>query len=98
MSRRTRADVCDRSRKFVAVPYNVIDSINDGEALGLYIVLKRYATGGSGVCPSNETLAKLLGYTSYEPLFQAFDKLKALGLVRTSPQHLEVDNAADQND
>ncbi|WP_318744805.1 MULTISPECIES: helix-turn-helix domain-containing protein [unclassified Corynebacterium] len=88
---RSRVDVYDHSRKFAMVPHDVIESVQDGNAIALYAILKKYADGDGKSHPSMRRLAEALGYTSYRPLRQAFDKLRAVGLVRTFPRYRDAD-------
>ncbi|MGV0336226.1 hypothetical protein [Corynebacterium kroppenstedtii] len=88
---RNRVDVYDHSRKFAMVPHDVIDAVQDGNAIALYAILRKYANIEGESHPSRKTLAEALGYTSYRPLRQAFDKLKSAGLVRAFPRYRDVD-------
>ena len=88
---RNRVDVYDHSRKFAMVPHDVIESVQDGNAIALYAILKKYADGDGKSHPSMRRLAEALGYTWYRPLRQAFDKLRAAGLVRTFPRYRDAD-------
>nr|DAP66127.1 MAG TPA: putative replisome organizer protein [Caudoviricetes sp.] len=88
---RNRVDVYDHSRKFAMVPHDVIDAVQDGNAIALYAILKKYADGDGKSHPSRKTLYEALGYTSYRPLYRALDKLKALGLVRTFPRYRDTE-------
>lgn len=90
-SNRNRVDVYDHSRKFAMVPHDVIETVQDGNAIALYAILKKYANGDGESHPSRKTLYEALGYTSYRPLYQALDKLKALGLVRTFPRYRDTE-------
>lgn len=42
---RNRVDVYDHSRKFAMVPQDVIETVQDGNAIALYAILKKYANG-----------------------------------------------------
>lgn len=89
--RARRVDVYDHSRKFAMVPHDVIDAVQDGNAIALYAILKKYANGDGESHPSMRRLAESLGYKTYRPLREAFDKLKSVGLVRTFPRYRDVD-------
>ena len=88
---RNRVDVYDHSRKFAMVPHDVIETVQDWNAIALYAILKKYANGDGESHPSRKTLYEALGYTSYRPLYRALDKLKALGLVRTFPRYRDTE-------
>lgn len=86
-----RVDVYDHSRKFAMVPHDVIETVQDGNAIALYAILKKYANGDGESHPSMRRLAEALGYKTYRPLREAFGKLKSVGLVRTFPRYRDVD-------
>lgn len=84
--------VYDRSRKFAAVPHDVIEEIKDARALALYVILKKFADWQTGEAhPSRTTLAKMMGYTSVKPVDTALEVLRGAGVVTTFPRWRDDD-------
>lgn len=84
-------DIIDRSRLFAMVPYDIISTIENGNAIALYAVLKMYAGPNQNAHPSRKTLAKKLGYKTPRMVDAALDVLQHWGLVVTFPRFKDAE-------